>query len=223
MIVTIFNIIVGYREALLGGLLVTLGLCLIVWSSGLILGTLIGFLGSEYLSEIGKPTKVISFILGGVPILVFLFWLYYPFQQILQIVVSPFVTAAIAISIVNIIAVADIVRSALLEFPEQYIIAGKVCGMNSKDIFKKIQFPIIFRQILPNLLTTQVTMLQLTLFASLISVGEIFRVAQDINAIIYKPVEIYTALALFFLIICLPLNGLALWLKKRYTRNLSEK
>lgn len=223
MIVTIFNIIVGYREALLGGLLVTLSLCLIVWSSGLILGTLIGFLGSEYPSEIGRPTKVVSFILGGIPILVFLFWLYYPFQEILRIVVSPFVTAAIAISIVNIVAVSDIVRSALLEFPEQYITAGRVCGMNSKDIFKKIQFPIIFRQILPNLLTTQVTMLQLTLFASLISVGEIFRVAQDINAIIYKPVEIYTALALFFLVICLPLNGFALWLKKRYTRNLSEK
>ena len=223
MLVTIFNIILEYKEALLGGLLVTLLLCLIIWSLGLILGTLLGFFGAKYPEEIGFPTKIISFILGGVPILVFLFWLYYPFQEILHIVISPFVTAAVAISIVNIIAVADIVRTALLEFPEQYIIAGRVTGMKSGDIFKKIQFPIIFRQVLPSLLTTQVTMLQLTLFASLISVGEIFRVAQDINAIIYKPVEIYTALAIFFLIICLPLNGLALWLKKRYTRNISEK
>ena len=120
-------------------------------------------------------------------------------------------------------AVADIVRTALLEFPKQYIIAGQVCGMDTNAIFKKIQFPIIFRQILPSLLTTQVNMLQLTLFASLISVGEIFRAAQDVNSVIYKPVEIYSALALFFLVICLPLNGLALWLKKQYTRNLSEK
>jgi ABC-type amino acid transport system permease subunit len=66
-------------------------------------------------------------------------------------------------------------------------------------------------------------MLQLTLFASLISVEEIFRVAQRINATIYQPVEIYTALAIFFLIICLPLNGLAIYLKKKYTLNLSEK
>jgi ABC-type amino acid transport system permease subunit len=66
-------------------------------------------------------------------------------------------------------------------------------------------------------------MLQATIFASLISVGEIFRVAQRINSEVYRPVEIYTALALFFLAVCLPLHGLAQYLKKRYTRNLSER
>lgn len=223
MLVTILNIIVEYKEAFLHGLLVTGALCLIVWFVGLTLGTLLGFFGAEYPGEVGKPTRIFSFILSGVPILVLLFWLHYPFQQFLGVVINPFITAAVALSLVNFIAVADIVRTALLEFPKQYITAGQVCGMKPNEIFKKIQFPIILRQILPNLLTTQVNMLQLTLFASLISVGEIFRVAQEINSIIYKPVEIYTALALFFLVICLPLNGLALWLKKKYTRNLSEK
>ena len=66
-------------------------------------------------------------------------------------------------------------------------------------------------------------MLHTTLFASLISVEEIFRVAQRINAQIYKPVEIYTALGIFFLAISLPLNGLALWLPERFTRNTSEQ
>ena len=223
MLVTIFNIIIEYKEALFHGLLVTLALCSIIWSVGLVIGTLLGFLGAKYPSEIGKPTQVFSFILSGIPILVLLFWLYYPFQQILGINISSFITAAIAISLVNIVTVAGIVRTALAEFPKEYIIAGQVCGMKSDEIFKKIQFPIIFRQILPSLLTAQVNMLQLTLFASLISVSEIFRVAQDINSIIYKPVEIYTALALFFLAICLPLNGLSIWLRKKYTRNLSEK
>lgn len=223
MLVTIFNIIIDYRQAFLNGLLVTLSLCLIIWSIGLVVGTLLGFFGAKHPVEVGKPTRIFSFFLSGVPILVLLFWLNYPLQQILQIVVNPFIVAVVAISLVNIIAVADIVRVALLEFPKQYIIAGQVCGMKPEEIFKKIQFPIIFRQILPNVLTTQVNMLQLTLFASLISVSEIFRVAQDVNSVIYKPVEIYTALALFFLIICLPLNGLALWLKEKYTRNLSEK
>ena len=223
MLLTVLNIIIDYKEAFLQGLLVTASLCLIIWSAGLVLGTLLGYLGAENPNEFGKFTKVLSFILSGIPILVLLFWLNYPFQQMLQIVINPFIVAAFAISVVNIIAVADIVRTALSEFPRQYIIAGQVCGMKSRDIFKKIQFPIIFRQIIPSLLTTQVNMLQLTLFASLISVGEIFRVAQEINSVIYKPVEIYSTLGVFFLIICLPLNGLALYLKNKYTRNLSEK
>ena len=223
MLVTILNIIVEYKEALLQGLLVTLELSAVIWLLGLLVGTALGYAGAQYPQEIGQPIKIVSFVLSGVPILVLLFWFNYPFQQLLDVVISPFAVSVAAISLVNIFAVAGIVRVSLSEFPYQYIVAGKVSGMKSKEIFRKIQFPIIFRQILPSLLTTQVAMLQLTLFASLISVNEIFKVAQDINAIIYKPIEIYSALALFFLAICLPLNGIALWLKQRYTRNLSEK
>lgn len=223
MISTVLDIIVQYREGLLSGLLVTIELSLIVWSSGIVFGALLGILSAQYPNRIGNLSRIASFILLGIPILVLLFWLHYPLQEILGIVVNPFITSAFALSLVNIFAVAEIVRIALIEFPDQYIIAGKVCGLKNREIFKKIQFPIIFRQIIPNILTTQVVMLQLTLFASLISVEEIFRVAQRINATIYKPVEIYTALVFFFLIICLPLNGLAIFLKKKYTRNISEK
>jgi len=66
-------------------------------------------------------------------------------------------------------------------------------------------------------------MLHATLFTSMISVEELFRVAQRINAQIYKPIEIYTALGVFFLAICLPVNFFALWFKQKYTRNVSER
>jgi polar amino acid transport system permease protein len=219
----IVDIIIKYHEGLLSGLWVTLKLCLIIWSVGIVGGTLLGYFSARYKLWIGIPTQSATFLLSGVPVLVFLFWLHYPLQEILGVNIDPFITAAAALSIINIFAVADTVRVALIEFPDQYIVAGQVCGMKKWKIYTQIQFPIILRQILSSILTTQVNMLQLTLFASLISVEEIFRVAQRINASVYKPVEIYTALAIFFLIICLPLNGLALWLKYKYTRNLSEK
>jgi ABC-type amino acid transport system permease subunit len=202
---------------------VTLGLVLVVWLSGLIFGVLFGALAYRQKESTGLFLKIVSFILASTPVLVLLFWLHYPLQAMLGIVVMPFITAAFALSLINIVGVAQIVRDALDEFPEQYVIAGKVCGLSKREIFSRIQFPIIFRQTIPQFLTLQVNMLQLTLFASLISVQELFRVAQQINSVIYKPIEIYTALAVFFIAICLPLNLLAYWFKKKYTRNLSEK
>lgn len=219
---SVFDIIVTYREGLLAGLLVTLELCLIIWLSGIVLGTILGYLGSKYRGGVGAPSHVFSFVLSGVPVLVLLFWLHYPLQAILNININPFFTAAFALSIINIFAVTDLVRSALVNFPTQYNLAAKVCGLSQKETFMKIELPIILRQIIPTLLSLQVSMLQLTLFASFISVEEIFRVAQRINSIIYKPIEIYTALAIFFLIICLPLNGVAVWLRNKYTRDISE-
>ncbi len=218
-----FEIIIRYREGLLSGLFVTLELCLIVWLSGLVFGVLFGWFAHRRKNSAGYALKALSFLLASIPVLVLLFWLHYPLQEILGVVIMPFITAAVALSLINIVSVAQIVKDVLADFPQEYRIAGKVCGLTDREIFLKIEFPIIFRQIIPQFLTLQVNMLQMTLFASLISVEEIFRVAQRINSMIYKPVEIYTALAVFFIAILLPLNILAYWLKNKYTRNFSEK
>jgi His/Glu/Gln/Arg/opine family amino acid ABC transporter permease subunit len=212
-----------YGKDFILGLKVTVKLCLIVWSVGIIGGALLGFLGAQFRWLVGFPSKVISLLLAGVPILVFLFWLHYPLQMLLNVVIDPFITAATALSIINLFLVSDLVRGSIVDFPSQYIWAARVCGLNSKQTALKIQLPIILRQILPGLLLIQVTMLQATLFASLISVDEIFRVAQRINSQIYRPVQIYTALAVFFIAVSLPMYGVAHLLRVRFTRDLSEK
>ncbi len=220
---SVFDILITYQSAFANGLLTTFQLALMIWLIGLTGGSLLGSIGARWKIFVGIPSRVISFTLSGVPILVFLFWLHYPLQQLLGVVIDPFITAALTLSIINVFAVADVIRGVLLDFPSQYIIAGKVCGMTSSQILVHIQLPIVLRQTVPVLLMIQVNMLQATLFASLISVNEIFRVAQQINSHIYKPVEVYTALGLLFLAICLPLNGLALWLKAKFTRDFSER
>lgn len=220
---TVLSIITNYHQAFLTGLYITLQLALVIWGSGILIGAAMGLAGAKWRVHVGLPTRVISFLLSGIPILVFLFWLHYPAQAMFDLVIDPFYTAALTLSIVNIFAVSDLVRGVLLDFPAQYLTAARVCGLTPKQTVLKIQLPIVLRQVIPGLLLLQVTMLHTTLFASLISVEEIFRVAQRINAQIYKPVEIYTALGIFFLAVSLPLNGLALWLRARFTRNISEQ
>lgn len=220
---TILDIIVKYRAGFASGLYVTLQLCVVIWSSGILLGSALGVAGNRWKIWIGIPSRIGSFVLSGIPILVFLFWLHYPLQAMLDIVINPFYTTVAAISIINIFAVSDMVRRVLNDFPSQYVAAAKVCGLSSLMTLRHIQLPIMIRQIIPGLLILQVNMLHLTLFASLISVEEIFRVSQRINASVYRPVEIYTALGIFFLMVCLPLNGFALWMRERFTRNLSEQ
>jgi ABC-type amino acid transport system permease subunit len=219
---SVLDILIQYHQGFLSGLKVTAELCAIIWSAGLVLGAGLGLAAAEWRIGVGLPTRIAGFLLAGTPALVFLFWLHYPLQSMLHLVIDPFYTASFTLSILNVFAVAEIVRNAVREFPQQYVIAGRVSGMSRLQILRHIQTPIILRQVMPGLLTAQVAMLQMTLFASLISVEEIFRVAQRINAIIYRPVEIYTALAVFFLAICLPMNGLAIYLSHRFTRDLSK-
>lgn len=216
------EIVHNFGGAFLLGLSVTLQLALVVWISGLGCGFLFGAAAASHPSTVGRVLSLGAFVLSGIPLLVLLFWLHYPLQALLNIVIDPFVTAAFTLGLVNTFSTADTVRRALVEFPRQYIIAAQVSGLNSRQILLHIKLPILLRQLIPELLTYQVVMLQATLFASLISVEELFRVAQRINALIYRPIQIYSALGLFFVAICLPLNGLAIWLKQHATRNISE-
>jgi ABC-type amino acid transport system permease subunit len=220
---SVLDILINYHMAFLQGLRVTLELCLVIWTSGIVLGVVLGAVGANHPHSWGLFTRSMAFGFSAIPTLVVLFWLHYPAQAVFNVVIDPFYTASLTLSLVNIFAVGEMVRQAINDFPAQYIIAGRVCGLRSSDIVMKIQLPILFRQLLPGLMVLQVGMLHATLFASLISVEEIFRVSQRINSTIYRPVEIYTALALFFLMVCLPINLLAAYLKKRYTRDLSER
>jgi len=220
---TVLDILLTYYPAFLQGLGVSLQLCLVIWISGLVGGIALGALGAYRAATWGRMIHYVAFCFTAIPTLVILFWLHYPAQAMIGLVINPFFTAAFAFSLVNIVAVGEMVRQAILDFPKHYMIAGQVCGLSTRAIVRHIQLPLLFRQLLPSLMMQQVTMLHATLFASLISVEEIFRVAQRINSSIYRPVEIYTALALFFLLVCLPINLLALHLKNTYTRDVSEK
>lgn len=219
---SVLDILIQYHQGFLQGLSVTLELYAIIVLVGVSCGIGFGVFAAANKAAC-YTSQGAAFFLGAVPTLVFLFWLHYPVQAMFNIVIDPFYTAAFTFTIVNFFAVSELVRQAVQDFPQQYLVAGKVCGLSTKDIIVKIQLPMLFRQLLPGLLITQVGMLHATLFASLISVEEIFRVAQRINAQIYKPVEIYTALGVFFLIVCLPINLFAYWFKTKYTRDVSEK
>lgn len=220
---SVLDILITYHAAFLAGLAVTLKLCAVIWSCGIAIGTALGIVGAQYPKSWGRFTHAMAFGFQAIPTLVVLFWLHYPAQAVFGVVIDPFYTASLTLSLVNIFGVGEMVRQAVLDFPKQYVIAGRVCGLDRRDIVTKIQLPILFRQLLPGLMVQQVAMLHATLFASLISVEEIFRVAQRINSTIYRPVEIYTALGLFFLLVCLPINLAAAYLKRRYTRDTSER
>ncbi|MGH8565928.1 MAG: ABC transporter permease subunit [Gammaproteobacteria bacterium] len=178
---TIVEIILRYRLAFSEGLLVTLQLASIAWISGLLIGTVIGTLASRYRQSVGYPLRAASFALVAIPPIVLLYWAHYPLQDVMGVVINPFVTASAIFSLINVVLVAEIIRTTLDAFRGEYRVAAKVSGMTRLETLRYVEFPLIARQAIPSVLAAQVLILQSTLFASLISVEELFRVSQRIN------------------------------------------
>ena len=146
---SVLDTLIAYHIAFLNGLRVTLELCLVIWSSGLFFGVLLGVMGANYPKTWGRFTHGMSFGFSAIPTLVLLFWLHYPAQAVFNVVIDPFYTASFALSLVNIFAVGDVMRQAVVDFPKHYMVAGRVCGLEPYDLITKIQLPILFRGISP--------------------------------------------------------------------------
>jgi polar amino acid transport system permease protein len=215
---SIIEVLSEYRAAYLAGLTVTLKLCLVAWCVGLLGGSIIAFCAEWLPRSIGWPVQALSRITEAIPILVLLFWLHYPAQVALGVTIDPFYTMICLLTGLNILAVFGILRGAIIQVSTELIEAARVCGVRRERIFWRIKLPLALRAALGPLTSAQVNILQLSIFGSLISVEELFRVSQRINAQIYQPVQVYTGLALFFLAVCLPLNLLATRLQRRIGR-----
>ncbi len=210
-----FEILIQYRHLFLAGFLTTIKLWALIILIGVPLGILFGVIGGRYSKTIHRLISSLKFVTKVIPVLVLLFWLHYPFQALLGVVINPFWTTIIALGFINLIAVAFIIQSELKLLPVAYGEVGMTLGMSKRQIVKHIELPILMKRVLPSVSLNQATMLEYTLFASLISVPELFRVAQSINAMVYDPVSIYSLLVLFFVIILAPLHLFITWYKKR--------
>ena len=211
------EILVRYYPAFLGGAFVTLQLALIVWSVGLVGGIIVGVWRSTLKGIAKTIDSIFGMVIASIPVLVLLLWFHYPLQSQFNIAVNPFVTSAFVLSFYNALIISDQVRGAIGDFPRAYRSAAAVTGVSERDFMIHVMLPISFRTLLPGYLVSQVAALHLTLFASLISVNELFRVAQRINSIEYSAVEVFSLIALFYLVLSMPLLLLAKWAKSKFT------
>ena len=198
------DILYKYFPAFLDGVSVTFSMALTSWFLGCLLGGVLGFL-SLHTSFIRTGLSLVGFVVGAIPVLVILFWVHYPLQETLGLVISPYISSVLIFSFLNMLMVAQAVVNGADTIPKEYLECAAVYGLSKPRSFLKIELPLILRSAMSNIINVQVVILHMTLFASLISVDELFRVAQRVNSIEYKPVEIYTIIGLFYIIVSMPL------------------
>lgn len=214
----IFDLILHYIPARKVWLIVTLQLSTLIWIFGILFGTLLGVYcrRNKYIDSMHHLSNT---LIWWIPVLVLIYRAYFPVQQFLQVQIDSFVLVAGCLSVVNTVAIADLIKTAITNLPKEYITLWTLCWLHKKTIIRRIQLPLIVRHVLWPVIILQVAMMHYTIFASLINVDEIFRQIQRVNAIEYKPIELYSILALIFLCISVPLQLFAKHFSRRFSYN----
>ena len=159
------EVLIEFRHLFFQGFLTTVKLLVSIIVVGVPLGLLLGVFGGRYSKVVSWLVSSLKFLTKVIPVLVILFWLHYPLQAILGVVIDPFWTTVIALGFVNLIAVAFIIQSELKLLPIAYRETGITLGMTKGQIIKYIELPILMKRVLPSIALNQAVMLEYTLFA----------------------------------------------------------
>lgn len=160
-------------------------------------------------------------IIRGTPLLVQICIVFYGLPAI-GIFIDPIPAAIIGFSL-NIGAYgSETLRAAILSVPKGQWEAGYTIGMTYMQTFRRIIAPQAFRVAVPPLSNTFIGLFKDTSLASVVTVTEMFRVAQQVANMSYDFLPVYIEAALIYWCYCWVLFFIQARLEKRFDRYVAK-
>jgi polar amino acid transport system permease protein len=192
-------------RAILNGATTTLTLTVLTCVAGTALGIPIALgLASRRLWLRFSSTVAVE-LCRACPPLVLLLWAYYVLPVMTGHGFSAYITAVICFTAIFASFAADIFRGAIGSIPRATLDSGRALGMDRFTLFKRVTIPEVFRRSLPALNALCVGTLKMSSLASVIAVAELTYSAQWIITVRPKSLEIYTAAAIAYIALIIPL------------------
>lgn len=210
-----FDAVYNNLPFLLEGIYLTLfisGLSLVL---SMVLGLVVavGRLSSSRVLSFVSATYVEVF--RDTPVLVQLFWVYYVLPILLGIRIDALTASIIGLTLHSAAFLSEIYRAGIQTVPVGHIEAAKVLGLSRVDTFIRIVMPQAVRNVLPPLVNNLIDLIKLSSLSSVFAVGEITRKAGELSASTFRPLEIFTFVAIMYFMICWPLSLLIRGLERR--------
>ncbi|HIV15334.1 MAG TPA: amino acid ABC transporter permease [Candidatus Avisuccinivibrio pullicola] len=211
-----FNLIIESLPLLGIGALVTIEITAVAVAIGVMIGLFVGIAELSRYWYLRYPAKVYVDFIRGTPLLVQIFIIYFALPIILGVRVEPFVAAVAACSINSGAYVAEIFRAGIQSIDKGQFEAGRSLGMSWGQTMVHIVIPQAFRRIIPQLGNEFIAMLKDSSLVSVIGFEELTRKGQLIIASTYGSLEIWSAVAVIYLIMTLSITRFVAYLERRF-------
>ncbi|MDY3973375.1 amino acid ABC transporter permease [uncultured Veillonella sp.] len=152
----------------------------------------------------------------GTPLLVQIFMIYFALPKLLHQPINPYIAAVTACSINSGAYVSEIFRAGIQSIDKGQMEAGRSLGLTWAQTMRYIIMPQAFKAIIPPLGNEFIAMMKDTSLVSVIGFEELTRRGQLIIARTYGSFEIWSAVALIYLVMTLSISQLVAYLERRY-------
>jgi polar amino acid transport system permease protein len=214
-----FYFLYKYIPLLWRGVLVTLGYTAVTIVIGLIIGLLLG-LGRLTRSRL-LNVPLIAFIeaFRCTPLLVQIVWFYYALPVLLGIQIPAVVAGIMTLSCYTGVFYAEIFRGGIISIEQGQWDAARALGLRRWHVMRLVILPQAIRRMIPPFVNQSITQLKNTSLVSTIAVPDLLYNGTLITADTYRPLEVYTVIAVIYFALLFPSTLLA----QAYERHLAKR
>ena len=188
----------SFPKILLPGLTMTLPLTAIAFSIAMVIAVAAALAQFARVPVITQICRLYIWIFRGTPLLVQLFVVFYGLTKV-GITLAPFPAAVLVFSLNEGAYCAETVRASLEAVPAGQLEAGLCAGLSYLQTMRRIILPQAMRTAFPPLSNSLIAMVKDTSLAANITVVEMFRATEQINARVYEPLALYIEVGLIYL------------------------
>jgi polar amino acid transport system permease protein len=197
---------------LLSGLQMTLVISAISLALSVVLGLLLAVMDLSRYRALRLLATAFGELIRNTPILVQLLWVYYVLPIVFDIQIDAFSASVLGLTVYASAFIAEVYRAGIQSVPVGHREAAQVLGMSPAQSFVRIVMPQAIRAILPPMAANFVQLIKYSSLASVLSVGEVTRRGMELSSSTFRPLEIFSFIALIYFVICWPLAlGIRVW------------
>jgi polar amino acid transport system permease protein len=200
-----FDVVWDYRAVFLRGVLVTGQLTGGALILGLVLGLVLGMAKGSRLWILRAPATVYVEFFRSTPTLVQLIWIYYSMPILTGLQLSSTVSVIVGLGLNAAAYFAELFRAGITSIDRGQMYAAQSIGMRYSQAMRRIILPQAIRRMVPPFMNEVANLIKLSTLASVLAVSELLHEAQNLITNTFRPLEVYTTLAVTFAIIIFPI------------------
>ena len=213
-----FGVLLRYLPLLVSGIGVTLAFTFGTIALGLVLGLMVGLARLSPLKIVNFPLMLAVELFRCTPPLVQLVWFYYALPVLLGTRISGTMAAVIVLSCYVGAFYSEIFRGGVVSVDKGQWEAARALGLRYRPMMLKVILPQAIRRMLPPFMNQSVIQLKTTSLVSTIAVPDLLYNGSLITAETYRPLEVYTTIALAYLLILFPATRFVQWFERRLSK-----
>jgi len=200
-----------YRTLLVSGLGYTVLFTVMCVVLGLAVGLVTGLGRLTGIPFITGPMRAYVEVFRCTPVLVQLVWFYYALPVLIHVEMSAVTAATVCLSLYGGAFYSEIIRGGIIATDAGQTEAGKALGMTHPQVLRRVILPQAFKKMVPPLMNQSILQLKNTSLLSVLAVPDLLYQGQVIAHDTYRPLEVYTFIAIAYFAVLLPVT---LWAKK---------